>query len=83
MKIKLTLALTFLLFGYGLFAQDTLSVLFLGNSYTYCNNLPELVQSLSASAGETLIVDSNTPGGCTIANHVHNATSIQKISQGT
>lgn len=83
MKIKLTLALTFLLFGYGLFAQDTLSVLFLGNSYTYCNNLPELVQSLSASAGKTLIVDSNTPGGCSIANHVHNATSIQKISQGT
>ena len=28
-------------------AQDTLSVLFLGNSYTSYNNLPQLVQSLA------------------------------------
>ena len=42
-------------------AQDTLAVLFLGNSYTSVNNLPQLVQALSASAGKTLIVDDSLP----------------------
>jgi hypothetical protein len=65
-----------------LFAQDTLRVLFLGTSYTSFNNLPQLVQSLSSSAGKTLIIDSNMPGGMTVSGHVNNATSIAKISQG-
>lgn len=82
MKIKLILSLQLFLFGCGLFAQDTLSVLFLGNSYTYYNNLPELVQNLSASAGKTLIVDSNTSGGYTVSQHLHDTVTIQKISRG-
>ena len=63
--------------------QDTLSVLFLGNSYTSVNNLPNLVQSLSYAAGKTLIMDSNMPGGMTISGHVSDATSISKINLGT
>lgn len=64
-------------------AQDTLSVLFLGNSYTSYNNLSSLVQNLSSSSGKTLIVDSNTPGGMTISGHLNDPTSLSKISQGT
>ena len=82
MKTKLTLLLLTVISINNLFAQDTLRVLFLGNSYTSFNNLPQLVQSLSGSAGKTLIIDSNMPGGMTVSGHVNNATSIAKISQG-
>ena len=66
-----------------LFCQDTLSVLFLGNSYTAVNNVPQLVTSLANSAGKTLIVDANTPGGYTISGHLSNAASVDKIKQRT
>jgi PKD repeat protein len=65
-----------------LVAQNTLSVLFLGNSYTSYNNLPQLVKSLSTSAGKTLNIDSNMPGGIPVSGHVNDATSIAKIKQG-
>lgn len=63
-------------------AQDSLRVLFLGNSYCSVNNLPQLVQNLSASAGKTLIIDSNMPGGFLLSGHLNDATSFAKISQG-
>ena len=65
-----------------LVAQNTLSVLFIGNSYTSYNNLPQLVQSLSTSAGKTLIIDSSTPGGYPMSSHLNDATTFSKISQG-
>ena len=65
-----------------LVAQDTLSVLFIGNSYTSVNNLPQLVQSLSTSAGKTLNIDANMPGGYPMSSHLSDATTISKISQG-
>jgi len=62
--------------------QDTLSVLFLGNSYTAYNNLPLLVSNLTNSAGKTLLVDANMPGGFTISNHLNDVTTLNKIQQG-
>jgi len=82
MKTKLTLLLLAVILINKLFAQDTLSVLFLGNSYSSYNNLPQLVQSLSSSAGKTLIIDSNMPGGLSMSGHANNATTFSKISQG-
>jgi PKD repeat protein len=82
MKSKLTLLLILIISINNLFAQDTLRVLFLGNSYTAYNNLPQLVQSLSSSAGKTLIIDYNMPGGMNVSGHVNDATSIAKINQG-
>ena len=82
MKTKLTLLLLAVILINKLFAQDTLSVLFLGNSYSSYNNLPQLVQSLSSSAGKTLIIDSNMPGGFTMSGHANDATTFSKISQG-
>lgn len=63
-------------------AQDSLRVLFLGNSYTSYNNLPQMVKDMSAGAGKTLIIDSNTPGGMLISGHLADPTSQSKISQG-
>jgi hypothetical protein len=63
------------------FAQT--AVLFLGNSYTAYNNLPQLTADLAASAGFQMTVGSNTPGGFSFNGHSANATSQQLIGQGT
>lgn len=60
-------------------AQDTLNVLFLGNSYTTSNNLPVLIENLAATNNQVLIHDKNTPGGHQLIQHASNATSISKI----
>lgn len=43
-----------LFFSRNTFGVDTLSLLFLGNSYTSVNNLPQLVKNLTNSAGKML-----------------------------
>lgn len=63
-------------------AQDTLRVLFLGNSYTSANNLPLLVKNLAAASGITVLTDQHVPGGYTTTGHVTNATALSKIRQG-
>jgi hypothetical protein len=82
MKTKLTLLLLAVISIKNIAAQDTLSVLFIGNSYTSVNNLPLLVKNLSTSAGKTLNIDSNMPGGYLMSSHLNDATTFSKISQG-
>ena len=60
----------------------TKRVLFLGNSYTYVNNLPQMVADAATSAGDTLIFDSNTPGGQNLGGHLGDPVSIGKIKSG-
>ena len=60
----------------------TKKALFLGNSYTYVNNLPQLIANAAASAGDSLIFDNNTPGGYTLQGHTTNVSSLEKISLG-
>jgi len=71
-----------ILFCFFLAEAQTKSVLFLGNSYTDVNNLPQLTYNVASSAGDTLIYDSNTPGGYTLQGHSSNQTSLTKIAQG-
>ncbi len=63
------------------FSQQNLNVLFIGNSYTGVNNLPQLVQQVTESAGDELTYNSNTPGGCTFSGHCNN-NSINMIEEG-
>lgn len=63
-------------------AQDTIRVLFIGNSYTYVNDLPNTFRQLAASAGKVVEVDNNAPGGYTFQQHTTNATTLSKINQG-
>lgn len=62
--------------------QTKIKALFLGNSYTAQNNLPQLIANLSQSVGDTLIFDSRTPGGYRLESHVADALSIQKVKNG-
>ncbi|MDP5121486.1 MAG: hypothetical protein NWQ46_07825, partial [Spirosomaceae bacterium] len=48
---------------------DTLKVLFVGNSYTYYYNMPQLVSVLSDSTNTKLITRKSTVGGVTLKNH--------------
>jgi hypothetical protein len=56
--------------------------LYLGNSYTYVNNLPLITASVAKSTGDTLIYNSNAPGGYTLQGHSTNATSLAMIAAG-
>lgn len=55
--------------------------LFLGNSYTAANNLPELISQLALSSGDILEYDSNTPGGYTFQAHSTNSNSLNLIEK--
>lgn len=62
--------------------SQTRRVLFLGNSYTYVNNLPKIIADIAISMGDTLIYDSNTPGGQNLGGHLQDSNSINKIKSG-
>ncbi|MCF8219558.1 MAG: PKD domain-containing protein [Bacteroidales bacterium] len=70
--------------------NDTLRVLFLGNSYTAANNLPQLVADLADADNKKLIFDSYTPGGTLLWNFANNmntsnqldTTALHKIKSG-
>ncbi|GAB4146980.1 MAG: hypothetical protein Fur0041_21140 [Bacteroidia bacterium] len=57
------------------------SVLFIGNSYTYSNNFPDLFYQLSLSGGDSVIYDSYAPGGYTFQLHSQDQNTISKINQ--
>jgi hypothetical protein len=63
-------------------AQSFKRALFLGNSYTAYNNLPQLTADVALSAGDTLEVASSTPGGYTFEGHLGNPASMDLITQG-
>ncbi len=81
LKLYLTIAL-YLFVSLGFSQGKTKRVLFLGNSYTYVNDLPKTIADMALSTGDTLIYDSNCPGGYTLQGHSTNATSLSKIAQG-
>lgn len=60
-------------------AQTKKKILFLGNSYTYANNLPQLIADVALSKSDTVVYDQNTPGGYTFNAHCSNAITWQKI----
>lgn len=63
------------------YAQQSKRVLFVGNSYTYYNNLPTMIANMAESVGDQLIHTRNTPGGCRFEQHCSNQ-SMQLINQG-
>lgn len=84
MKIKLhLLGLIFIgSFSITCGQNSTKRTLFLGNSYTASNNLPQMIDNVANSTGDDLIYDSYTPGGYTLMGHSTNTTSLNKIAQG-
>ena len=60
-------------------APGPLRVLFVGNSHTYVNDVPALVQAIGAARGVQLEVDSVTAGGATLRDHVQSGAVRQRL----
>jgi hypothetical protein len=64
------------------FSQDdepVLHVLFIGNSYTYVNDLPGMFRNLACSGGHHVVTDMSAEGGWTLADHVASVDTFQKL----
>ncbi len=81
MKKKISI-LILLLFSFTFSFGQSRSVLFLGNSYTQNNNLPQMIADVASSVNDTLIHDNNTPGGYYLGQHLTNTVSLNKIMNG-
>lgn len=79
--MKKTLLFLFLITISFAFSQTSKNVLFIGNSYTYFNDMPNLVQDIAQSTGDILNHQSQTPGGYTLQQQI-NSTTIAKLTQG-
>ncbi len=81
MKSTISIILFLLLNIQFVFTQaDTTKVLFLGNSFTFANDLPEIFKQLAMKGGKKVYVESNTPGGYTLSGHSQNQASLQLIN---
>lgn len=57
-------------------------VLFIGNSYTYYNDLPGMVRSIGDSSGAPLEVEVVAPGGATLNDHWTTTGARARIDEG-
>ena len=76
-KLHLVLALAILLANIAHATKR--KVLFIGNSYTYTNAMPAMLQAFAAAKGDTLIFDQSDPGGYTFELHSTYAPTIALI----
>ena len=70
-QLRLLMCSTVLILAFTAKAQIK-SILFIGNSYTYYNNMPEILRQVALSAGDTFYIESHTPGGARFKTHAEN-----------
>jgi hypothetical protein len=61
-------------------SKRTQKVLFIGNSYTSFNNLPNLVKDIACSGGHKLEVTTFTPGGYKFSQHAKDKRVLELIA---
>lgn len=71
----------FVLYGVNLYSQNSKKVLFIGNSYTFIHDIPNITKSLAESAGDNLTLDKSVFGGYTLELHLNNTSTINKIKE--
>lgn len=62
--------------------KQHIKVLFIGNSYVFFNNLPQICAGIAASMGDVLITDQSTVGGYSLQQHFADSNTIRKIKAG-
>jgi len=76
---NLVLPIVMMLISLGGFAQ-TKSILFVGNSYTHCNDgVDKMLVSLAASKGIEIYAESSAIGGYSLQRHCSNQQTLSKI----
>jgi hypothetical protein len=84
MRIILSLALLVLSTN-GVLAQDApakdeITVLFIGNSFTYYHDLPKMLAELAKAGKQPMLIhERETPGGCTLEKHWKDGKALAKI----
>ncbi|MCB9294643.1 MAG: hypothetical protein H6559_16210 [Lewinellaceae bacterium] len=69
-KVPAALCLVLILGNYPARSQpDTLRVLFVGNSFTYFHNLPQMVSAMAASQDVAIFTRQSTVGGSSLEQH--------------
>jgi len=63
-------------------AQNTTKVLFIGNSITYFNAMPQTFETISNSLGDSSEVTMYAPGGTGFVNHVVDANVYDHFREG-
>jgi hypothetical protein len=65
-------------------ADGKTRIMFLGNSYTYVNDLPGMLQAMADSAAyePAFEVESITGGGLWLLNHLENTTTMETVATG-
>ena len=58
---------------------DSLKVLFIGNSYTYFNNLPQILEKMAAGRGEKLEAEMVVAGGATLRSLWNREQTVRTI----
>jgi hypothetical protein len=61
---------------------DGKPILFIGNSYTYVNDLPGIVQALADSAGEKIAVETVAEPDFALVDHIARGTAQREIAKG-
>lgn len=62
--------------------QDSIRVLFIGNSYTYYNNMPAMVDSIAKSQKKLLSITRIVKGGEKFAGHLKNPKLHEALKKG-
>jgi hypothetical protein len=57
-----------------------LRILFIGNSYTFVNDLPGTLAGLARAQGHTLQVDSLVAGGATLNDHLNDPATVARLN---
>ena len=73
----------FLMLAVSAYAEDHQRVLFIGNSYTGVNKLPDVFLEVVKNSGRPApVVKSSTPGGRTLRQHLSIAGSMKLVDEG-
>ena len=83
MKLAFRLLLILLpLGGMAQTPQDSLRVLWVGNSFSYCNDLPGMVQKIASTQKVKLSCTRFLKGGERFSGHLKNKKLLQAIADG-
>ncbi|MBD5196846.1 MAG: SGNH/GDSL hydrolase family protein [Bacteroidales bacterium] len=63
-------------------AQDSIRVLFIGNSFTFYNKMPEMVRTIAKNQKKNLAVTSITKGGQRLRGHLQNKELLEILKKG-
>lgn len=78
---QISLLALFLLSTFQSVIANSREVLFIGNSYIYVNDLPNMIKQIAASFNDTLIYSQSTPGGYTLEAHSTYNNTLNAIKQ--